>query len=81
MCVIRLLLLLLIGALAGWLSGVLVHGSGFGLLRNIVVGLVGVLFGTLMMPLLGLKTISLIGQMVAALVGAVAFLALLNWLT
>lgn len=80
MCVLRFLVLLLIGALAGWLSGLMVHGSGFGLLRNIGVGLIGVVFGSLMLPLLGLRTTSFIGQVVAALAGAVTFLALLNWL-
>jgi uncharacterized membrane protein YeaQ/YmgE (transglycosylase-associated protein family) len=75
-----MLLLLLIGALAGWISGLLVHGTGFGLLRNIAVGLIGVLVGAGMLPLLGLKTTSFVGQLAAALLGAVTFLALLSLL-
>lgn len=40
-----LLVWLLIGAIAGWLAGIIVKGYGFGLVGNIVVGIVGSLIG------------------------------------
>ena len=40
-----LLITLIIGAIAGWLAGLIVKGGGFGLLGNIVIGIVGALIG------------------------------------
>ena len=34
---------LVIGAIAGWLAGLIVHGAGFGLIGNIVIGIIGAL--------------------------------------
>jgi uncharacterized membrane protein YeaQ/YmgE (transglycosylase-associated protein family) len=45
-----LLILLLIGAVAGFLAGVIVKGYGFGLLGNIVVGIVGAVVGGWLLP-------------------------------
>ncbi len=39
---------LLVGALAGWLAGLIMRGSGYGILGNIVVGLLGALIGSLL---------------------------------
>ena len=48
-----LLLMLLIGAIAGWLAGKIVSGSGFGLLGNIVVGVLGAVVAGYLLPRLG----------------------------
>ena len=48
-----LLVLLLIGAIAGWLAGTLVKGYGFGLIGNIVVGVIGAFIGAWLLPQLG----------------------------
>ncbi len=48
-----LLVLLLIGAIAGWLAGTLVKGYGFGLIGNIVIGVIGAFIGAWLMPQLG----------------------------
>lgn len=45
---------LVIGALAGWLAGEVVRGYGFGLLGNIVVGVVGALLGGLLFDMAGI---------------------------
>ena len=41
---------LIIGALAGWLAGKVVHGYGFGLLANIVIGILGAVVGVFILP-------------------------------
>ena len=50
-----LLVILLVGAVAGWLAGLIVKGYGFGLLGNIVVGIVGAFVAGLILPTLGLN--------------------------
>ena len=48
-----LLIMLLVALVAGWLAGQLVAGSGFGLIPDIAIGIVGALIGTWLLPLLG----------------------------
>jgi uncharacterized membrane protein YeaQ/YmgE (transglycosylase-associated protein family) len=48
-----LIMMLIIGALAGWLSGKLMQGRGFGVLGNIIVGIVGAFLAGLIFPALG----------------------------
>ena len=50
----RLIILLVTGAIAGWLSGLIVKGRGFGLLGNIVVGIIGAVLGTLILDVLNI---------------------------
>ncbi len=74
-----LLIWLLVGAVAGWLAGVIVKGGGFGLLGDIVVGIVGAFVGGWLLTRLGVTIgtglVSVIGT---ATIGAVALLALLR---
>jgi uncharacterized membrane protein YeaQ/YmgE (transglycosylase-associated protein family) len=67
----NLLWSLLIGGVAGWLAGKLMKGEGYGLVVNILLGLVGGFVGDLVFGLLGLSTTNFIGNLVAAVVGAV----------
>jgi uncharacterized membrane protein YeaQ/YmgE (transglycosylase-associated protein family) len=48
-----IIVFLIVGAIAGWLAGVIVKGYGFGLLGNIVVGIVGALIAGWLFPRLG----------------------------
>lgn len=70
------LLFLLIGGVAGWIAGILMKGSGSGLLINIVVGIVGGVLGGWLFRLIGLQATGLTGSLVTATVGAVALLFL-----
>ena len=63
-----LIIFLLIGAVAGWLAGVIIKGVGFGLVGNIVVGVIGSLIGGWLFGLLGIAADGLIGSIIAALV-------------
>ncbi len=69
-----LLIFLAIGAVAGWLAGVLMKGGGFGLLGDIVIGIIGAVIGGFLFGLLGLQAGGLIGAIVTATVGAVVLL-------
>ncbi|HEY0283167.1 MAG TPA: GlsB/YeaQ/YmgE family stress response membrane protein [Rhizomicrobium sp.] len=70
---------LIIGAVAGWLAGKLVKGGGFGLLGNIVVGIVGALIGGWLAGALGISIGSgLIASILTATLGAVILLVILR---
>ena len=74
-----LLVLLLIGAVAGFLAGLIVKGYGFGVVGNIVIGIVGAVVGGALLPRLGLFTgADIIGQIISATIGAVALLVLIG---
>ncbi len=63
---------LIIGAIAGWLAGVLVKGGGFGLIVDIVVGIVGAFIGGWLAGVLGIHLGSgIIGSLITATIGAV----------
>jgi uncharacterized membrane protein YeaQ/YmgE (transglycosylase-associated protein family) len=69
---------IVIGAIAGWLAGLLVKGYGFGLIGNIVVGILGAGVAGLLAPRLGLYTESFGGNIVASLLGALVLLLLIG---
>ena len=65
----------IIGAVAGWLAGLLMRGGGFGLLGNIVVGIVGAFVGGFLFGLVGVSAGGgLIGSLITAVVGAAVLL-------
>lgn len=64
---------LVIGALAGWLAGQMMKGKGFGLIGNIVVGIVGAVLGGHLFGWLGVGG-GLIGSLVTAVLGAIVLL-------
>ncbi|MBB5413546.1 MULTISPECIES: GlsB/YeaQ/YmgE family stress response membrane protein [unclassified Paraburkholderia] len=70
---------IIIGAIAGWLAGVLVRGGGFGLIVDIIVGIIGAFIGGW---LAGVLHISLgggwIGSIITALIGAVILLFIIR---
>jgi uncharacterized membrane protein YeaQ/YmgE (transglycosylase-associated protein family) len=80
MSIEALLIWLVIGAVAGWLAGIIVKGYGFGLPGNIVVGILGAFFGGWLFGLLGVVSYGIVGTIVGATVGAVALLLLIRFL-
>lgn len=75
-----LLVWLLIGAIAGFLAGVVVKGYGFGLVGNIIVGIVGAFLAGALLPKLGLYLgAGLTGQIVSATLGAVGLLLVISF--
>ena len=68
----------LIGMVAGFLAGTIMEGRGFGILGNLVVGVVGAVLGGFLFDILGLSSTGLIGSLVVATVGAVLLLAVVG---
>lgn len=73
-----LIIFLAIGALAGWLAGNIMKGGGFGLLGNILVGIVGAVIGGSVFNFLGLVAGGLLGSIITATVGAVILLFIIS---
>jgi len=74
-----LIIFLLIGAIAGWLAGQIVRGYGFGLIGNIVVGIVGAFIAGWLFPRLGVGLpFGTIGQILSAAIGAVILLVVIG---
>lgn len=76
-----LLIVLVLGAVAGWLGGLVFKGSGLGLLGNIIVGIAGGFVGYWLLPKLGLHIntgTSWLNYVLTAGIGAVVLLAALN---
>ena len=65
---------LIVGALAGWIAGNLMKGGGFGLLRNILVGIIGAAIGGYVFGFLGIAAGGFIGSLITAVIGAVILL-------
>ncbi|MDR1702543.1 MAG: GlsB/YeaQ/YmgE family stress response membrane protein [Sporomusaceae bacterium] len=68
------LLFLIVGAVAGWAAGQLTKGHGFGLLTNIILGIVGAYVGGFALSLLGLTPHGTLGQLISSIVGAIIVL-------
>jgi uncharacterized membrane protein YeaQ/YmgE (transglycosylase-associated protein family) len=74
-----LIILLIVGAIAGWLAGVLMKGYGFGLLGNIIVGIVGAVIAGWLLPRLGIYIGGgIIGSIINALIGAIILLFIIG---
>jgi uncharacterized membrane protein YeaQ/YmgE (transglycosylase-associated protein family) len=69
----------IIGAIAGWLAGTLVKGGGFGLIGDIVVGIVGAFIGGWLAGLLGVSIGGgLISSIITATAGAIILIVILR---
>jgi uncharacterized membrane protein YeaQ/YmgE (transglycosylase-associated protein family) len=76
-----LILFLIVGAVAGWLAGIIVKGYGFGLLGNMVVGIIGSFFGGLLLAHFHVvRTGGVAGGLIGATLGAVILLLLIRLL-
>ncbi|MBZ9604629.1 GlsB/YeaQ/YmgE family stress response membrane protein [Phyllobacterium chamaecytisi] len=74
-----LLIFLLVGLIAGWLASQLVRGGGFGLVGDLLVGVVGAFIAGYLFPRLGISLGSgIIGAIIAATIGAVILLFILR---
>jgi len=74
-----LLVILLVGIVAGWLAGQIMQGTGFGLIGDLIVGLLGAFIGDWLLPRLGIHLgTGLVALIVNALVGAIVLLLILR---
>ncbi len=75
---IDLVWVMLLGIVVGWLAGQITKGSGFGLLNDLGVGIIGSLLGSFMFEAVGLEAYGLQGRLVVAVLGAVVLLWLIR---
>ena len=74
-----LIIWLIVGAVAGWLAGMVVKGGGYGLIGNIIVGIVGGLIAGWLLPHVGVVIAGgVIGSIINAFIGAVILLVILR---
>ncbi|MDR3385643.1 MAG: GlsB/YeaQ/YmgE family stress response membrane protein [Rudaea sp.] len=73
-----LIVFLLIGAVAGWLAGVVVRGGGFGLVGDIIIGILGAFVAGLLLPRLGLGLTGIAGEIIYAAIGAIILLVVIR---
>ena len=76
-----IIITLIIGAIAGWLAGQIVRGFGYGLLWNIIIGIIGAYIGVWLLTTLGFVPFSgFVGSIVNALIGAVVLLFIIGFI-
>lgn len=69
---------ILVGLIAGWLAGVLVKGDGFGIIGDIVVGILGAVIGGFLFGYAGIGVGGLLGSILVATIGAVILIFVLR---
>lgn len=74
----RILLIVVIGGVAGWLAGKVTKGKGFGFWGNMAIGILGSLVGGFLFRFFGLSAYGLLGHLVMAFLGAVVLLWLVR---
>jgi uncharacterized membrane protein YeaQ/YmgE (transglycosylase-associated protein family) len=79
MTIEALIIWLVIGAIAGWLAGLIMKGYGFGLIGNIVVGIVGAFIAGWLLPRIGFILVGgIAAEIINAVIGAVILLAVIG---
>ncbi len=74
-----LIIFLIVGAIAGWLAGQIVRGGGFGLIGDIVVGVIGAFIAGFLLPRLGIHLgAGFVADVINALIGAIILLIILR---
>jgi uncharacterized membrane protein YeaQ/YmgE (transglycosylase-associated protein family) len=69
---------LIVGIVSGWIAGEIMRGSGFGLIGNLIVGLVGAVIGGFLFDMLNIGTYGLLGSIIMSVIGAVVLLFIVN---
>jgi uncharacterized membrane protein YeaQ/YmgE (transglycosylase-associated protein family) len=74
-----ILIILLVGLIAGWLAGKIVQGTGFGLVGDIAIGIVGAFIASWLLPRLGIGLgVGLVRAIIDATIGAVVLLVIIR---
>ncbi|MGE6781062.1 GlsB/YeaQ/YmgE family stress response membrane protein [Ensifer adhaerens] len=74
-----ILVFLIVGAVAGWLAGLIVKGGGFGLVGNMVVGIIGAFIAGFLFPAIGISLgTGIFSAILHATIGAVILLVLIR---
>jgi uncharacterized membrane protein YeaQ/YmgE (transglycosylase-associated protein family) len=79
MDITALLIILAIGAVAGWLAGLIMKGGGFGLIADIIIGIVGAFVGGWLFGQLGISIgTGILNSIITATVGAIVLIAIIR---
>jgi uncharacterized membrane protein YeaQ/YmgE (transglycosylase-associated protein family) len=74
-----LVIILLVGLIAGWLAGQIVRGTGFGFVGDLVIGVIGAFIGSWVLPRLGIHLgTGLVAAIINATIGALLLLAIIK---
>ena len=74
-----ILVILVVGLVAGWLAGKIVRGAGFGLIGDLLIGIVGAFIGDWLLPRIGIHLgIGIVAAIINATIGAVLLLLLVR---
>jgi uncharacterized membrane protein YeaQ/YmgE (transglycosylase-associated protein family) len=75
-----LLIILIVGVVAGWLAGLVVQGTGFGLIGDLLIGVAGALIGDWVLPQLGINLGSgIVAAVIDAAIGAILLLLIIRF--
>ena len=72
---------LLVGLLSGWIASSLMEGRGAGILRDLIIGVIGAFVGGFVFSIFGVFTYGFLGSLVMSVVGAMVFLLLVRMFT
>ena len=76
-----LLIILVVGLVAGWLAGQIVRGTGFGIIGDLVIGIIGAFIGDWLMPQLGIHLgVGIVSEIIYSAIGAVVLLLIVRLL-
>jgi uncharacterized membrane protein YeaQ/YmgE (transglycosylase-associated protein family) len=74
----NILIWIISGIVAGWLAGVIVKGSGFGIIGDFIIGLIGGVIGGWLAGLLGISASNWLGQVLVAAAGGVVLVIIIR---
>jgi uncharacterized membrane protein YeaQ/YmgE (transglycosylase-associated protein family) len=69
---------IIIGMIAGWIAGLVMRGSGFGVIADTVIGLIGAVIGRWIFSFIGASPHGRIGYLTMSVVGAIVLVALVH---
>jgi uncharacterized membrane protein YeaQ/YmgE (transglycosylase-associated protein family) len=73
-----IIILLLVGLVAGFLAGKIVRGAGFGVIGDIVIGIIGAFVGYWLLGMFGLILVGILGMIISATIGAVVLVVIVR---
>lgn len=74
-----LLVILIVGVVAGWLAGQIVRGTGFGIVGDLIIGIIGAFIGEWLMPQIGIHLgTGIVAAIIDATIGALLLLLIIN---
>jgi Transglycosylase associated protein. len=75
-----MLVAIIVGIIAGFLAGKVMNDSGYGIVMDLVIGLLGGIFGRFVLGLVGIAAYGIIGSILVATFGAVVLIWLVRWI-